>query len=180
MKWALGKISDYSDSEYEKIYANLSKSRKARVDRLKIEKDRKRSLLGELLIRKLLLEEGIKADVLSDDNGKPYLSHPSYFISISHSGEMAAAIISKNNVGIDIEKIQDIDLRLIKRVCTDREAEYVKNSDDPNLSFLEIWTAKEAYFKKQGTGITNLKSVDVLGIEKERIIENGYIIQIVY
>ena len=180
MKWALGNIFDYSDREYDDLYKNLSATRKERIDRLKRADDRKRSLLGELLVLKLLGSYGISAEILSADNGRPYLSDPSYFISISHSDEMAVAVICENSVGIDIEKIRELDLKLVKRVCTVREAEYVKNGENPSLNFLEIWTAKEAYFKKEGTGITNLKSVDILDKRRKKIIQNGYIIQIVY
>ena len=74
MKWALGRLSDFREAEYEKAYKGLSKSRKMRIDRLKKDADRKRSLLGEMLVKKLLMEEGIEAHILSEDNGKPYLS----------------------------------------------------------------------------------------------------------
>lgn len=180
MKWAIGRLSDYSEAEYEKAYAGLSKSRKLRIDRLKLDKDRKRSLLGEILLKKLLEKENIAGDILSADNGKPYLSDSTFFISISHSGEMAAAAISEKPIGIDVERLRKIDFKLIERVCTEREAEYIKEGDDPEFRFFEIWTAKEAYFKKQGTGITNLKSVCVLDLKREVIKSNGYILQIVY
>ena len=45
--------------------------------------------------------------------------------------------------------------------------------------FYEVWTAKEAYFKKMGTGITDLKSVDVTSLEKKVIIEDDYLITII-
>lgn len=180
MKWAIGRLSDYSEAEYEKAYENLSETRRRRIDRLKKDADRKRSLLGEILVKKLLMEEGIEAEILSSDNGKPYLSNPAYFVSISHSGEMAAAVVSRSPVGIDIEQIREIDLKLTERVCTERESEYIKCGEDSEIRFFEVWTAKEAYFKKQGTGITNLKSVCVLDLKREVIKSDGYILQIVY
>lgn len=180
MKWALGRLSDFREAEYEKAYKGLSKSRKMRIDRLKKDADRKRSLLGEMLVKKLLMEEGIEAHILSEDNGKPYLSDSSFFVSISHSGEMAAAVISEKPVGIDIEKTRQIDLRILDRVCTEREADYVKCDKDSEIRFFEVWTAKEAYFKKQGTGITNFKSVEIFDLKREFITADGYVLQIVY
>ena len=180
MKWAIGRLSDYSEAEYEKAYENLSETRRRRIDRLKKDADRKRSLLGEILVKKLLIEEGIKAEILSEDNGKPYLSDSSFFVSISHSGEMAAAVISEKPVGIDIEKTRQIDLRILDRVCTEREADYVKCDKDSEIRFFEVWTAKEAYFKKQGTGITNFKSVEIFDLKREFITADGYFLQIVY
>ena len=180
MRWIYALLSDYSETDYEKEYKEMTESRKARVDRLSIEEDRKRSLLGEILIKKLLCEEGIKATLESDSSGRPYLSGAELYVSIAHSGEMAICAISENPVGIDVERIKPINLKLINKVCTEREKAYVEKAQDPSLSFLEIWTAKEAYFKKHGTGITNLKSVDILSLERELRIINGYFIQIVY
>ena len=93
---------------------------------------------------------------------------------------MAAAVISEKPVGIDIEKTRQIDLRILDRVCTEREADYVKCDKDSEIRFFEVWTAKEAYFKKQGTGITNFKSVEIFDLKREFITADGYFLQIVY
>ena len=45
--------------------------------------------------------------------------------------------------------------------------------------FFEIWTAKEAYFKKCGTGITNLKSVNSLTLSRQMHILGDYILHII-
>ena len=180
MKWAIGRLTDYCEAEYEAAYKDLSLSRKMRINRLKLEKDKKRSLLGEILLKKLLKEEKVVAEILSSDNGKPYLSDDSFCVSISHSGEMAAVALSDNAIGIDVEEIREITPELIKKVCTEKEKEYIESSEDKNSAFLEVWTAKEAYFKKQGTGITNLKSVEIFDLKRELIEIDGYILQIVY
>jgi len=51
---------------------------------------------------------------------------------------------------------------------------------DPEIlhRFFQIWTAKEAYFKKCGTGITNLKSVNILPMERQCFQIEDYFIQI--
>ena len=54
---------------------------------------------------------------------------------------------------------------LIQKVCTNEELAYVNSAPDEherNYRFFEVWTSKEAYFKYIGTGITTLKSVNVL------------------
>jgi 4'-phosphopantetheinyl transferase len=95
-------------------------------------------------------------------------------------------------VGVDIELVRPIDIRLVKRVCTANEYEYVLGSHmqefgmitdvDVLRRFFEIWTLKEAYFKALGTGITNFKSVDVLASERERCTyySDGYLISVIY
>lgn len=190
MKWLSASVGDFEKSEYDRIYANLSPSRKGRVDRYKREEDRIRSLLCELLLRKILLDLGAENAVLETaENGRPFLKNSSLFVSMSHSEERAVCAVSEKAIGIDLERIKPINAALIYRVCTQNEIEHVtphppeKTVTVENRAvlerFYEVWTAKEAYFKKMGTGITDLKSVDVTTLEKKVIIEDDYLITIV-
>lgn len=190
MKWLLASIKDFEKSEYDKVYANLSPSRKRRVDRYKREEDRIRSLSCELLLKKILFDFDEENAVLETaENGKPYLKNSSFFVSMSHSEEKAVCAVSEKAVGIDIEKIKPISVALIDRVCTQNEMEYVMPQTCEKAAtvenrvvlerFYEVWTAKEAYFKKIGTGITDFKSVDIIALERKVIIEGDYIITIV-
>ncbi len=150
----------------------LSPTRKARIDRIKNETAKKASLAGEYVARQLAGD----AVICSHEGGQPYLENDHRHISIAHSGEYAVCAVSENPVGIDIEKIRDVSDRLIDRVCTEREKEYVGND---NTRFFEIWTAKEAYFKKIGTGITDFKAVETLDIKREYHRLENYIVCII-
>ena len=92
-------------------------------------------------------------------------------------------------MGVDVEQMREVGISLIKRVCVDEEKAYVlsdvsineaeKISDPTALKrFFEIWTAKEAYFKMKGSGITDLKSVNTLEIEKETFAMDSYVFTI--
>lgn len=191
MKWISGHISDFNQEEYDEAYRSLSLSRKLRIDRCKREEDRIRSLLGEMLLKKLLCEYTKKEITLeSEANGRPVLKDSELFVSISHSGEMAACAVDEKPIGIDVQGIKPIKSKLICRVCTKEEEEYVLASaagatgemiyDQPTLErFYEIWTAKEAYFKKVGTGITDFKSVNVLSLKRSVYRVGEYMIQMV-
>ena len=186
MKWIMGSIEDFSAAEYKTAYETLSPSRRARIDRLKREDDRKRSLLAELLLKKLLREEGITdQSVESAENGRPYLSNTTRFISLAHSGDKAVAALSKTSIGVDLEKIKPIKSGMTKRVCTKEEEDFVLKGQDfggeitdrESLKrFFMVWTAKEAYFKAQGTGITELKSVNTLDLQVEFAEKDDFII----
>ena len=181
MNWSYCKISDFSSEEYDKAYENLSLSRKQRIDRLTAPDSRKRSLAGELLVLQTLKKEyNIDGVIECDEKGRPYLKENKIFISIAHSGEYVACAVDESPIGIDIEKIRDIDFKISNRICTEEEKEYLfKNEKQRLYRFYEIWTAKEAFFKMQGTGIKNFKSVNMLELNRQVFNLGEYLVQIV-
>ena len=191
MHWSYCDTADFTPEEYKKAYASLSPSRKRHVDRFQQLQDKERSLAAELLVQKLLKELGIPNGTLHRaENGQPYLTGCELYVSISHCDAMVACAVSETPIGIDVERIRPMDLKVSRHVCVSEEKAYLmgdqplsqeKLCHDPAVLrlFFEIWTAKEAYFKKQGTGITNLKSVNVLLLERQIFIVKDYIIQII-
>lgn len=188
MKWSYCRIDEINDCEYTNIYRSLSPSRKAHIDRFRKEHNKKCSLAGEYLAKKLIGDEAV-IDI--DDKGKPYAAGTDIYFSISHCDDAVVCATDNTAVGIDIERIRPVDLRLAKKICVDEEMQYLFGKipaqddfvfcKDENIlcRFFEIWTAKEAYFKKLGTGITDLKSINILTLEREIHSLAGYIIQIV-
>ena len=66
------------------------------------------------------------------------------------------------------KKNQAISDRMIEKVCNKEDLLYVCGDDQMKSNyvresiinrFFDIWTAKEAYFKCKGTGITRLKTL---------------------
>ncbi len=95
------------------------------------------------------------------DTRKPFLPAEEYHFSISHCGDYAAAIVSKNKrVGIDIEIPVEKIGRIMYKYLSAKEHEIfnlvpgaendstVMNFDEPTL----LWSAKEAVFKWYGNG----------------------------
>lgn len=102
---------------------------------------------GFLSVRHLLKLAGYSdLDLVYEPCGRPYLKDSSY-ISITHSFEFAAIIISQENVGIDIEKKRDKIIKISSKFCNLKEVEAVACEKDPVEAFTEIWCAKEAMFK---------------------------------
>jgi 4'-phosphopantetheinyl transferase len=168
-------VNDVSKTEYDYYHSLMSEGRKKRVELLHFEKDKKLSVCGEMLARKMLAEyccippESIKFS--TDENGKPFAENLNVCFNISHSGDYVLCAVSDKNIGADIELMRDIDDKLISYVCCEEELNYVyETGADKEKRFFEIWTAKEAYFKCIGTGITELKSVSVFdNTVKDRI-----------
>ena len=190
MQWLSGNINTFSQEALQQAFRQLSSSRREYILRLKRQEDRDRSLAAELLVQKLLAEAGITGATLHRrENGQPYLTGCDLHVSISHSHDMVACAIDHEAVGIDIEQIHPIKPRLCHHVCTPEEMAYVWQgapAPDGDLCrepavlqrFFEVWTGKEAYFKKLGTGITDLKSVNILPLPRQVHLLSGYVLQI--
>jgi len=112
-----------------------------------------RQLLAEIL--------GETVEVDHNDKGAPYLpSHPEWHISISHCRTaVAVAVDGHKPVGIDIESRRKINNSLIERVCTADELAALCDNTDREMTFLQLWTRKEAVLKCRGTGIRGFESV---------------------
>lgn len=186
MKYLFSYLSQFSDDEYKKAYENLSENVKVRINRYKRDDDKKRSLSAHILLKKLMAENNINAQLSYEENGRPFFENSEYFLSLSHSGEVAFSAVSKSPLGIDVEKIRPISKSLIDRVCVEEEKAYVLKDfvveDEKKICeidvlkrFFEIWTAKEAYFKIKGSGITDLKSVNTLTLKAESFQDEDYI-----
>ena len=80
-------------------------------------------------------------------------------------------------LGIDIERIKPVKKGMAERVCTPEELQYVQGDEN---RFFEIWTAKEAWFKMKGTGITDFQAVNTLSLSRKMFRQGNYLIHIVY
>lgn len=106
-------------------------------------------LSTRVLLRKMLNNPAY-IDCQIDEHGKPYLTNFPYHISLSHSFEYAAVMISKDKeVGIDIEQVRTKIERIANKFMKDSEMEFIENdSRIPHL--YACWCAKEAVYKLQG------------------------------
>ncbi len=89
-------------------------------------------------------------EISDDENGKPYFkNHPDFHFNISHSEDIIAVAISSAPVGVDIEKLREVNLKIAERRFTEKEKAFVKTNGD----FFYVWTRKEAFLKKTGQGL---------------------------
>ena len=189
-------IKDLDDEVLKRSFSCLSPERKDRVRRIKNTDQKKCTLAGEWLVRKMLSDatgnDPESFVIFADEKGKLHSTNtPGLFFNISHSKNIVTAVVSDETVGIDIEKIRPVSLKLSKRVCNPHELIYVFGTDTVDFDaeyppevterFFEIWTIKEAYFKCIGTGITDFLAVDAVNgdFKKIKIKENECIIHIV-
>ena len=112
-------------------------------------------------------------------HGKPYFEGCDIYFNISHSDVLQAIAIGDSEVGVDIEKIRNVNLQVASRFLKE-ECDYIMAANSTEC-FFEIWTKKEAYLKYLGAGISGgLKSFSVFEapIKIATFKKNGYIISI--
>lgn len=101
-----------------------------------------------LSVRMLIQEIGSNDnDLHYDEFGKPYLNCGRH-ISITHSHNFAAIIISNDAIGIDMELQRNKIIRIADKFC-DVEFEYLEREKSTEFirKLTVIWGAKEAIFK---------------------------------
>jgi 4'-phosphopantetheinyl transferase EntD len=135
------KISESYDSLMKN--SNLKPENLERVLGMKSELHQR----GFLSVRHLLAAFGYNdEDLFYDDNGKPHLKDGKQ-ISITHSFNFSAVIVSNNIVGIDIEKQRD-KITIIAHKFIDYEFDYLNENEDHYIKKLTtIWCVKESLYK---------------------------------
>lgn len=105
-------------------------------------------LSSRVLLRTLLKTDEF-IEVYGDKHGKPHLVNLDYEISISHSYDYAAAMISKKKVGVDIEKIKPVISNIALKFLHECELKQVDIQSDIKKLYV-YWCAKESVFKMNG------------------------------
>jgi 4'-phosphopantetheinyl transferase len=151
--------SDVTDFFLSKVSPEKTK----RIARFVHNADRYRSLLGEVLIRSIVIEQtGASNDDIRfvyNHYGKPSLEHnPGFSFNLSHSGDWVVLLWDKGGpaLGIDVEQIVPIDLGIAECCFTPREnAELRSRTGRERLDyFYRLWTLKESFVKASGRGLS--------------------------
>lgn len=145
-------ILDITNLEVETYLNRLPSNFTEEVLKYNEPNQRKRSFFGWYLLYCLLRDRGIetsKMKIKHNNYGKPIIEN--FNFNITHSHNLVAVAISSNEVGIDVEYLDNRDQsKIAKTIMSDEE--YLKYLDDNQLFYI-IWTQKEAYLKWKGTGI---------------------------
>ncbi|HBX50936.1 MAG: hypothetical protein A2275_01225 [Bacteroidetes bacterium RIFOXYA12_FULL_35_11] len=110
---------------------------------------RKKEFICTLLLAQHLLKERIF--ILHDEHGKPFLKGHAENISISHSSEFLAVMVSTQNIvpGIDVEYISDRVEKIKHKFLSASELEFI-STENRSKHLLTCWCVKEAILKIYG------------------------------
>lgn len=153
----------------ESIVPYLSEYRQNRLASVSCSKTRRQGICAELLLEIAVSDRYSRPlPILTGEHGKPCFNDEAVFFSLSHSENWAACAVADTELGLDIQTVRNCSLVLAKRFFTEDEAEFIKNSDDPDLAFTEIWCRKESRLKAEGIGLQGgIKSFSVFENKKE-------------
>jgi len=117
-----------------------------------------------------------KIEIVNNEQGHPSLilhTQPEITIpniSISHSGEYAAAIATQHRCGIDIQKHEQSLIKVREKYCANREFKIIaeENEADELGQLALLWSAKEAIQKSYGikTGMPTFSEIRLQESEK--------------
>jgi 4'-phosphopantetheinyl transferase len=149
-----------ADAEYDSLCRIVLRERLEKVRKVFRRADRERSLLGEALLRFHLIGDfGIKeSEIRFSRNkfGKPSLEGGNVLFNVSHSGVWVTCILDSEQVGIDVERIKEIDMSIAERFFSASEFSHLMKQSEAErcASFFDLWTLKESFIKAIGKGLS--------------------------
>jgi 4'-phosphopantetheinyl transferase len=130
----------------------LDADERARYDALADDRARRELLVGRWLVKSLLATvHGVRAPQLTlDARGKPRLAGDGPSFSLAHAGGGFALAVAERAVGVDLEPVRAVSPELREAALDDDERMRVGSDEE----FFRAWTAKEAYMKRAGLGLS--------------------------
>jgi len=155
---------DQQDSVIEKLLSLLDAEEQQRAGRFRVLPARKQFVISRGFLR-IVLGKYLGIDPLAvrfrlTSHGKPELAEDRRIhFNLSHTEGLAAIGITRvGPIGIDVECTgREVEaIQLADRFFSKKEAEWVRSQPEPMIipCFLACWTAKEAYIKAHGGGLS--------------------------
>ncbi len=107
-------------------------------------------------------------DLKKDEKGVPLPFNGNYW-SVTHKTGYVAGVVSREMIGIDLEKIRPVKAALYKKTAYD--SEWGLSDADKTVLFFRYWTSKESVLKASGTGLR-----DLLKCRIQRIIDDNHLV----
>ncbi len=151
---------------YDALIFKVVPERQKKANRLVKPQSKAQSLGAGLLLRSAIEDntdlQYETLNFLTEDNGKPYIENNPFYFSLSHSGNLAACVISDSPVGIDIEFDSDLKQSIKEKY--------------PDCQSILDWTKREARGKLTGNGFFD--KTDDTFVYTHHKTKDGYVITV--
>jgi len=167
-------VGAISEPQQQQFWDTLAADEKQRAERFIRAQDQRRFVVGRGVLRSLLSRychvAPAEIQFIYNKYGKPLIKTPvgmgSLCFNLSHTEGWVVYAIAQTPVGIDLEKIHPVSQlpKIVERFFSKTEQATFKTLSDPQQTahFFPFWTAKEAYTKAVGQGISlPLAQIDV-------------------
>ena len=146
-EWGLWRI----DESEAALRAALTVVHPHEEDRLRCIKgaERRREFLAARLLLHQMSGRERRGRLIKDTDGKPHLEDSLFFISISHTVGLSAAMAHPHVCGIDVQRIVPRITHLAPKFVGTQEREQLIPAEEL-LQLHLIWSAKEAMYKAYG------------------------------
>jgi len=119
------------------------------------------TISGELLARysigEYLEKPNQEIKLVFGKKGKPHIGNlKNIHFNISHSGQYIVCAVGPNELGIDVERIREVNLRIAERFFSSSEIhDLMQLPEEERMTyFITLWTIKESFLKAIGRGLT--------------------------
>lgn len=162
--------ADYLPEFQDELLQYLPEAGRIRVqDRLNMT-SKLHTVAGELLARysvgKYINNSEQEIILRFGEKGKPHIENlTNVHFNISHSGNYIVCAVAGTEIGIDVERVRKVNLRVAERFFSAPEIHDLMacNEETRMQYFITLWTIKESYLKAIGRGLTqHLNSFTIL------------------
>ena len=132
--------------------------RQEKILRMKSIQAQALSIGAEILLEKALYESfgtHKELDIKIGSHGKPSLiNDPEIHYNLSHSGNYVVCALASDEVGVDLQKMKQLNLKLAKRYFAEEEVKWLFDlpAEKQQRGFFDLWAIKESYMKFTGKG----------------------------
>jgi 4'-phosphopantetheinyl transferase len=153
--------AQYSPEFQETLLQYLPEAGKLRVRDRQNLTSKLQTVTGELLARysvgHYLGKPDQEINLVFGEKGKPHIGNlTDVHYNISHSGYYVVCAVAPTEIGIDVERIRKVNLRIAERFFSPSEIHDLMACDEEHRMkyFITLWTIKESYLKAIGRGLT--------------------------
>ena len=151
---------DVAPEQLPALHGLLDEEEQLRASRFRFDRDRHGFIAGRAALRQILalyLDDSAEAiRFIYGPHGKPGVAESSIQFNMSHSGAFGVIGIARRRIGVDIERLRELDYRaLSERFFAPHEIAALHELVDSELQrgFFRCWTRKEAYVKARGDAL---------------------------